>query len=87
LNALSFLFFKNRKCKLKSAWTLTDNLAKVQICAVSVPKVKRNTHEINVKWRYGEMQLKFANQTHPDNPDTNALAAWAAIRLLQTLLQ
>lgn len=44
-------------------------------------------NKINVKWRYGDMTLRFANMPHPDNPHTSALAVWAAIRLLQTLLQ
>ncbi len=33
------------------------------------------------------MQLRFANDPHPDNPHTSALAAWSAIKLLQTLLE
>jgi aspartate dehydrogenase len=54
---------------------------------ISDPKVQRNTHEIHVKWRFGEMQLRFANDPHPENPRTSALAAWSAIRLLQKLLE
>jgi len=53
----------------------------------SDPVVQRNTHEIQVKWQFGEMFLRFANDPHPQNPHTSALAAWSAIKLLQTLLE
>lgn len=59
----------------------------VKVQVVSDPKVTRNTHEIKIKWRFGEMHLQFANDPHPDNPHTSALAAWSAIRLLKTLLE
>ena len=66
---------------------LTVKPAKVKVQVISDPKVKRNTHEIQVKWRFGEMALHFANEPHPDNPHTSALAAWSAIKLLQRLLK
>jgi aspartate dehydrogenase len=66
---------------------LTVKPAKVKVKVVADPNVQRNTHEIVVKWRFGEMFLHFANDPHPDNPHTSALAAWAAIKLLQTLLK
>ena len=66
---------------------LTVRLTKVKVQVISDPAVTRNTHEIAVKWRFGDMFLRFANVPHPDNPHTSALAAWAAIRLLQTLLE
>jgi aspartate dehydrogenase len=65
---------------------LTVKPAKVRVRVISDPNVQRNTHEIQVKWRFGEMFLRFANDPHPANPHTSALAAWSAIRLLQTLL-
>jgi aspartate dehydrogenase len=54
---------------------------------ISDPAVQRNTHEFRVKWRFGEMFLRFANDPHPENPRTSALAAWSAIKLLQSLLE
>jgi aspartate dehydrogenase len=54
---------------------------------VSDPAVQRNTHAFQVKWRFGEMFLCFANDPHPENPRTSALAAWSAIKLLQSLLE
>jgi aspartate dehydrogenase len=66
---------------------LTVKPARVRVRVISDPAVQRNTHEIQVKWRFGEMFLRFANDPHPDNPRTSALAAWSAIRLLQRLLE
>ena len=66
---------------------LTVKPTKVKVKVVSDPAVTRNTHEIHAKWRYGEMNLKFANDPHPDNPHTSALAAWSAINLLKSQLE
>lgn len=76
-----------REMNVAATLALTVKPVQVKVKVISDPKVTRNTHEINVKWRYGEMNLQFANDPHPDNPHTSALAAWAAIKLLQTLLK
>jgi aspartate dehydrogenase len=76
-----------REMNVAATLALTVKPAKVKVIVVSDPAVTRNTHEINVKWRFGEMQMRFANDPHPDNPHTSALAAWSAIKLLQTLLE
>lgn len=76
-----------REMNVAATLALTVKPAKVRVQVVSDPLVKRNTHEIRVSWRFGEMFLRFANDPHPDNPHTSALAAWSAIKLLQTLLQ
>jgi aspartate dehydrogenase len=76
-----------REMNVAATLALTVKPAKVKVQVVSDPKVKRNTHEIAVKWRFGEMQMRFANDPHPDNPHTSALAAWAAINLLKSLLE
>jgi aspartate dehydrogenase len=76
-----------REMNVAATLALTVKPVQVKVKVVSDPQVTRNTHEIYVKWRYGEMQLRFANDPHPDNPHTSALAAWAAIKLLQTLLE
>jgi aspartate dehydrogenase len=76
-----------REMNVAATLALTVKPAKVKVQVVSDPKVKRNTHEIKVTWRYGEMLMRFANDPHPDNPHTSALAAWSAIRLLKTLLE
>jgi aspartate dehydrogenase len=75
-----------REMNVAATLALTVTPAKVKVRVVSDPVVKRNTHEIQVKWRFGEMFLRFANDPHPDNPHTSALAAWSAIKLLQSLL-
>jgi len=76
-----------REMNVAATLALTVKPVKVKVKVVSDPTVKRNTHEIQVKWHFGEMYLSFANDAHPDNPHTSALAAWSAIKLLQTLLK
>lgn len=76
-----------REMNVAATLALTVKPAKVKVQVVSDPNVHRNTHEIRVKWRFGEMFLKFANEPHPDNPKTSALAAWSAIRLLKALIE
>ncbi len=76
-----------REMNVAATLALTVKPAKVKVRVVSDPTVKRNTHEIKAKWRFGEMALRFENDPHPDNPHTSALAAWSAIKLLQTLLK
>jgi len=76
-----------REMNVAATLALIVKPAKVKVKVVSDPTVKRNTHEIQVKWCFGEMAMKFANDPHPDNPHTSALAAWSAIKLLQTLLE
>lgn len=75
-----------RKMNVAATLALTVKPAKVRVQVISDPTVQRNTHEFKVKWRFGEMFLRFENDPHPDNPRTSALAAWSAIKLLQTLL-
>jgi aspartate dehydrogenase len=75
-----------RAMNVAATLALTVKPAKVKVQVLSDPAVQRNTHEIHVKWRFGEMFLRFANDPHPDNPHTSALAAWSAIKLLQELL-
>ena len=76
-----------REMNVAATLALTVKPAKVRVQVVSDPAVQRNTHEFQVKWRFGEMFLRFANDPHPDNPRTSALAAWSAIKLLQSLLE
>jgi len=76
-----------REMNVAATLALTVKPAKVKVRVISDPAVKRNTHEIQAKWRFGEITLRFANDPHPDNPHTSALAAWAAIKLLQNLLK
>jgi aspartate dehydrogenase len=76
-----------REMNVAATLALTVKPEKVRVQVVSDPAVQRNTHEFRVKWRFGEMFLRFANEPHPENPRTSALAAWSAIRLLQSLLE
>ncbi len=76
-----------REMNVAATLALTVKPARAKVQVVSDPTVQRNTHEFQVKWRFGEMFLRFANDPHPENPRTSALAAWSAIRLLQSLLE
>jgi aspartate dehydrogenase len=76
-----------REMNVAATLALTVKPARVRVQVLSDPTVQRNTHEIQVKWRFGEMLLRFANDPHPENPRTSALAAWSAIKLLQKLLE
>jgi len=76
-----------REMNVAATLALTVKPTKVKVQVISDPNVQRNTHEIYVKWALGEMFLRFANDPHPENPRTSALAAWSAIRLLQKLLE
>ncbi len=76
-----------REMNVAATLALTVKPAKVKVQVVSDPNVIRNTHQIHVKWRYGEMTMQFANDPHPDNPHTSALAAWSAINLLKSQLE
>lgn len=66
---------------------LTTQPEKVKVKIISDPKVHRNVHEIKIKWKHGDIFLKFANDPHPQNPKTSALAAWSAINLLKQTLE
>lgn len=76
-----------REMNVAATLALTVRPAKVKVRVVADPDVRRNTHEILVKWKLGEMSLRFENEPHPENPGTSALAAWSAIRLLKDLLE
>ncbi len=76
-----------KEMNVAATLALTVKPSKVKVTVIADPNMKRNTHEISVKWRFGEMLMRFSNDPHPDNPRTSALAAWSAIKLLQTLLQ
>ena len=76
-----------REMNVAATLALAAKPAKVKVQVVSDPAVQRNTHEFRVVWRFGEMFLRFANDPHPENPRTSALAAWSAIKLLQQLLE
>ena len=60
---------------------------KVHARVISDPKVDRIVHEIEVKWKHGEMFFRFSNSPHPQNPKTSALAAYSAIELMKRILE
>jgi aspartate dehydrogenase len=76
-----------REMNVAATLALTVQPEKVKVRVISDPKVRKNMHEIKVKWRHGEMLLQFSNDPHPENPKTSALSAWSAIRLLKQVLE
>ena len=64
-----------REMNVAATLALTIPHDRLFVRVISDPKVKRNVHEINVKWAHGVMSLRFENDPHPDNPRTSALAA------------
>lgn len=76
-----------REMNVAARLALAVKPVEVKVQVVSDPKVNRNVHEVNVKWKHGDMWLRFSNEPHPDNPKTSALAAWSAISLLKKILE
>ena len=76
-----------REMNVAATLALTVGSGKVHVRVVSDPSVKRNVHEVKVRWKHGDMLLRFENDPHPENPRTSALAAWSAIRLLKDMLE
>lgn len=76
-----------REMNVAATLALTVEPEKVRVHVISDPKVQKNVHEIRVKWKYGDMFLRFSNDPHPENPKTSALSAWSAIRLLKDILE
>jgi aspartate dehydrogenase len=60
---------------------------KVHVRVISDPKTDKIVHEIEVKWKHGDMFLRFSNSPHPQNPRTSALAAYSAIELIKKILE
>lgn len=75
-----------REMNVAATLALTAQPEKVKVRIISDPRVDRNVHEVKIKWKHGDMFLKFANDPHPENPKTSALAAWSAIKLLKEIL-
>ncbi len=75
-----------KEMNVAATLALTAQREKVKVRIISDPKVSRIVHEITIKWKHGDMLLKFANDPHPENPKTSALAAWSAIKLLKEIL-
>jgi len=75
-----------REMNVAATLALTVGSEKVHVRVISDPDVERNVHEVKVKWKHGDMLLRFENDPHPGNPRTSALAAWSAIKLLKDIL-
>jgi len=49
------------------------------------PEVNRNTHEVIVNGKFGDVYIRVRNVTCPDNPVTSYLAALSILTLLHNL--
>jgi len=76
-----------REMNVAATLALAVGSEKVHVKVISDPKVDRNVHEVKVKWKHGDMLMRFENEPHPANPKTSALAAWSAIKLLKEILE
>jgi len=76
-----------REMNVAATLALAVSPDRIKVRVVADPKVTRNVHDLDVKWKHGEMSMRFENDPHPDNPKTSALAAWSAIRLLKDTLE
>lgn len=76
-----------REMNVAATLALAVGSDKVKVRVVADPRVVRNVHEVIVKWKHGEMLLRFENDPHVDNPKTSALAAWSAVRLLKDIIE
>ncbi len=76
-----------REMNVAATLALAVGSEKVKVRVISDPNVNKNVHEVKVKWKHGNMFMRFENDPHPDNPKTSALAAWSAIRLLKDILE
>lgn len=76
-----------KEMNVAATLALTVHPEKLLVRVISDPKASKNIHEITVKWKHGDMLLKFENDPHPENPKTSALAAWSAIKLLKDILE
>jgi len=76
-----------REMNVAATLALTVSPAKVKVRVISDPRVQKNVHEIRIEWKHGSMLFEFANDPHPENPRTSALAAWSAIKLLKEVLE
>jgi aspartate dehydrogenase len=76
-----------REMNVAATLALVVGRGKVQVRVISDPKADKIVHEIEVKWKYGDMFFKFSNNPHPQNPRTSALAAYSAIELVKKILE
>jgi aspartate dehydrogenase len=58
---------------------------RTRLKVVADPRLKLNTHYINVRGRTGAISLKFESVPAPDNPKTALLACYSAIAAVKAL--
>jgi aspartate dehydrogenase len=76
-----------REMNVAATLAIAVGREKVRVRVISDPKTDKIVHEIEVKWKNGDMFFKFSNSPHPQNPRTSALAAYSAIELIKKILE
>jgi aspartate dehydrogenase len=76
-----------REMNVAATLALAVGREKVRVRVISDPKSDKIVHEIEVKWKHGDMFLRFSNSPHPQNLRTSALAAYSAIELIKKILE
>ncbi|HEX5519394.1 MAG TPA: aspartate dehydrogenase [Candidatus Nitrosocosmicus sp.] len=49
------------------------------------PDELNNTHELNIKWKFGDVLIKISNKPSLDNPKTSYLATLSALECLRSI--
>jgi aspartate dehydrogenase len=49
------------------------------------PDELNNTHELNIKWKFGDVLIKISNRPSLDNPKTSYLATLSALECLRSI--
>ncbi len=58
---------------------------KTKVKIIVDPNESTNTHEINVKWKFGEFNIKVINKPTVENPKTSYLAILSAVECIRSI--
>jgi aspartate dehydrogenase len=88
------ILFKGKASTAVEKFPLNINVAaalslaagrEVEVEIIADPEVDRNMHEVNVKGDFGEFRTVIENLPCAINPKTSVLAAYSAVKLLNSL--
>lgn len=58
---------------------------KTNVKIIVDPHELNNTHELHIKWKFGNVSIKISNRPSLDNPKTSYLATLSALECLRTI--